>query len=306
MFYLSVAWFGFCAFVFYFYFQIIQVSYINYNGKIFSATENIITAQNRGLRYGDGIFETIKLKNAVLILSDEHFARLWRGMQLLKFEIPKLFSLEKFEAEILVLAAKNKLTAARVRLTIVRGDGGIYDAKNHTPNYIIEAIALPEDNGPLNSNGLQLCFYDAAKKTIDTFSNCKTNNYLPYFMGALYAKENQCNDAIILNSDGNVCDSTIANVFYIKDNVIHTPALTQGCVAGVMRKFLIDKIRTLGFTVHESIVTKNDLLEADEIFLSNAIYNIRWVGGLENKNYANKIVWNIVEELLRKEPSLYC
>ncbi len=282
------------------------MSYINYNGKIFSANENIIAAQNRGLRYGDGIFETIKLKHGKLILSDEHFARLWKGMQLLKFDIPKLLSPEKLETEVLVLVAKNKLTAARVRLTIIRGDGGIYDAKNLSPNYIIETIALPKDSGPLNSNGLQLCFYEAAKKTIDTFSNCKTNNYLPYFMGALHAKENHCNDAIILNSEGNVCDSTIANIFYIKDNVIHTPALTQGCVAGVMRKFLIDKIRTLGFTVHESVITKIDLLEADEIFLSNAIYNIRWVGGLDGKIYSNTIVWGIVEELIRKEAGVYC
>lgn len=277
------------------------MSYINYNGKIFSANENIITAQNRGLRYGDGIFETIKCKNGHLILSNEHFARLWRGMQLLQFEIPKHLNPEKLETEILALTAKNKLSAARVRLTIIRGDGGIYDAKNHLPHYIIEAIALPEDNGPLNSNGLQLCFYKAAKKSIDAFSNCKTNNYLPYFMGALYAKENQCNDAIILNNEGNVCDSTIANIFYIKDNVLYTPALTQGCVAGVMRKFLIDTIRTLGFTVNECIVTKRELLEADEVFLSNSIYNIRWVGGLENKTYTNKIVWSIVEELVRKE-----
>jgi branched-chain amino acid aminotransferase len=277
------------------------MSYINYNGKIIADNENIITAQNRGLRYGDGIFETIKLKNGNLILSNEHFARLWKGMQLLKFEIPKLFSPEKLETEILSLAAKNKLTSARVRLTIIRGEGGIYDAKNHTPNYIIEAIALPEDNGILNSNGLQLCFYEAAKKSMDTFSNCKTNNYLPYFMGALFAKENQCNDAIILNSEGRVCDSTIANIFYIKENAVYTPALTEGCVAGVMRKFLIDKIRVLGFTVNESVITKNDLLVADEVFLSNSIYNIRWVGGIENKVYTNKIVWNIVDELMRKE-----
>jgi branched-chain amino acid aminotransferase len=282
------------------------VSYINYNGKILDAATPIVAAQSRGLRYGDGIFETIKLKNGNLILNDEHFARLWRGMQLLQFDIPKLWSPEKLEAQIIELAAKNKLTAARVRLTIIRGDGGIYDAKNHSPNYIIEAIALPEDNGPLNSNGLQLCFYEAAKKSVDAFSNCKTNNYLPYFMGALHAKENYCNDAIILNSEGNVCDSTIANIFYIKDNVVFTPALTQGCVAGVMRKFLIEKIRGLGFAVHETVVKKEDILNADEVFLSNAIYNIRWVGSLGDKVYTNAIVWKIVEELMRKEGEIYC
>ncbi len=282
------------------------MSYINFNGKIIDANEPIIAAQNRGLRYGDGIFETIKLKNGNLILSDEHFARLWKGMQLLQFEIPKLFSPEKLEADILQLAAKNKLTAARVRLTIIRSDGGIYDAKNNTPNYIIEAIPLPEDNGPLNSNGLQLCIFNDAKKSIDTFSNAKTNNYLPYFMGAMFAKKQQCNDALILNTEGNICDSTIANIFFIKDEIIYTPALTQGCVAGVMRKFLIDKIRALGFIVHESVVIKEEILQADEFFLSNSIYNIRWVAGLESKSYTNNIIWKIVDELMRKNGDVYC
>jgi branched-chain amino acid aminotransferase len=282
------------------------MTYFNYNGKVLQANENIIGPQNRGLRYGDGIFETMKLKNGKLILSDEHFVRLWKGMQMLQFDIPKLLSPEKLEEEIFQLAAKNKLTAARIRVTIIRSDGGIYDAKNNTPNYIIEAIQLPEDNGPLNSNGLQVCVFNDAKKSLDTFSNLKTNNYLPYFMGAMFAKKQHCNDALILNSEGNICDSTIANVFYIKDKTIFTPTLAQGCVAGVMRKFLIDKIRALGFTVHESIVTKEAILNADEVFLSNSIYNIRWVAGLETKNYTNTIAWKIVEELIRKEGDIYC
>ncbi len=282
------------------------MNYFNYNGKILAENELIAGPQNRGLRYGDGIFETMKLKNDQLILSDEHFARLWKGMQMLQFDIPKLLSPEKLEAEILQLAAKNKLTAARVRLTIIRSDGGIYDAKNNIPNYIIEAIQLPEDNGPLNSNGLQLCIFNEAKKSLDTFCNLKTNNYLPYFMGAMFAKKQQCNDALILNCEGNICDSTIANVFYIKDETIYTPALMQGCVAGVMRKFLIDKIQEQNFIVHETVVTKENILNADEIFLSNSIYNVRWVAGVENKNYTNNTTWKIVEQLMRKEGDVYC
>lgn len=283
-----------------------MLNYINYNGKIFDENEPIIAAQNRGLRYGDGIFETMKLKNGKLILCDEHFARLWKGMQILQFDIPKLLTPEKLEAEILEVSTKNKLAAARIRLTIIRSEGGIYDAKNNKPNYIIEAIQLPEDNGTLNINGLQLCFFNDAKKSIDAFSNCKTNNYLPYFMGAMFAKKQQCNDALILNSEGNICDSTIANIFYIKDEIFYTPALTQGCVAGVMRKFLVAKIQTLGFTVNECVVTKENILNADEVFLSNSIYNIRWVAGLEKKNYTNTTICKIVDYLKKKEIEIYC
>ncbi len=282
-----------------------MANHFNYNGKIFTENELIIGPQNRGLRYGDGIFETIKFKNGDLILKDEHFARIWKGMQKLQFDIPKLFSPEKFSEEIIHLVQKNKLDAARIRLTIFRGDGGIYDPKNNLPNYIIEAIKLPEDNGLLNTNGLQLCFYEDAKKSLDEFSNLKTNNYLPYFMGAFFAKSQKCNDAIIINSNGNICDTTIANVFFIKNEIVYTTALSEGCVAGVMRKWLIGKIKSLGYQVHEKAITKEELLDADEIFLCNSIYNIRWVAGLENKQYTNQLTWKISEKLRETEKDFF-
>lgn len=280
--------------------------YFNYNGKILENGTNITGPASRGLRYGDGIFETMKFKGKNLILADEHFARLWKGMQLLQFEIPKLLTPDKLEQEIFSLINKNKLTAARVRLTIIRSDGGLYDAKNHTPNYIIEATALAEEAGMLNNNGLQLCIYEDAEKSLDSFSNIKHNNYLPYLMGAIFAKKQQCNDALILNSKGNICDSTIANLFFIKDGVIYTPSLNEGCVAGVMRKWLTEQIREEGFTVHETAVTKDDILNADEVFLSNSIYNIRWVGGIENKKFENVMVNKIAMQLMKKFSAIYC
>ncbi|MFN0082059.1 MAG: aminotransferase class IV [Ferruginibacter sp.] len=282
------------------------MNYFNYNGKVLADGELIIAPDNRGLRYGDGIFETIKLKNGKLILSDEHFVRLWKGLETLQFEIPKHFSQKKLEEEIIQLAKKNKLTNARIRLTIIRGNGGMYDPKNHIPNYIIEAIKLPEDNGPLNTNGLQICIYNNGVKSIDAFSNLKTNNYLPYFMGAIFAKKNQCNDAVILNSNGNICDSTISNIFLIKNETLHTPALTEGCVAGVMRQWIINNVGEFNLKVIEKSITKDDLLNADEVFLTNSIYNIRWVAGLENKKYENKQTAKLTEILMRKRGNVYC
>lgn len=280
--------------------------YFNYNGKILEDGSNIVGPASRGLRYGDGIFETMKFKGGNLILADEHFARLWKGMQLLQFEIPKLLTPDKLEQEIFSLANKNKLAAARVRLTVIRSEGGLYDAKNHSPNYIIETTALAEEIGMLNNNGLQLCIYEDARKSIDNFSNIKHNNYLPYLMGAIFAKKQQCNDALILNSRGNICDSTIANVFYVKDGTVYTPPLNEGCVAGVMRKWLTEQIREEGFIVHEAVVTKTDLLNADEVFLSNSIYNIRWARGIEDKKFENTIVSKIAAQLMKKYPAIYC
>lgn len=276
------------------------MSYFNFNGKFFKDTETVIGPDNRGLRYGDGLFETIKIINGKIDLEDEHFARLWKGMQLLQFELPKHFNPEKLVDEMLLLAKKNGHNqAARVRLNIFRGDGGLYDPKNLNPHYIIQTWALPLSNGQWNSNGLVLGCYTDAKKICDAFSNSKHNNYLPYVMAALYAKKKQWNDAVVLNQYGRVCDSTIANIFLIKEEKIYTPSLAEGCVAGVMRHKIIIELKAAGWDVFESEINLDDLKNAEEIFLSNSIYQIRWVQSFGNKQYQNKLTSKIFSALFQ-------
>ena len=273
------------------------MEYFIYNGKITEGKTLILGPANRGMRYGDGLFETMKFGKAGLVLADEHFARLWKGMQLLRFDIPSRLTAPDLSEQVKQLALKNKLTAARIRLTVIRGDGGIYDAINNIPNYIIEAIPLPESAGAFNTNGLQLCIFRDAVKATDLFSNIKHNNMLPYFMGGLFAKSAKCNDAIILNSRGNICETTIANIFIIKNGIIITPLLTEGCIAGVMRNWLIEKIRSLGFTVIETAITTGELFNANEIFLSNSIMNIRWVAAVEDHRFTSTLTQKIAHEL---------
>ena len=280
--------------------------YINFNGKILEEPTPLIGAGNRGLRYGDGLFETIKYKNDQLLFLDEHLSRLWKGMQLLQFEIPKLFTPDLLQEQILRLLKKNNHSSARVRLTVIRGNGGLYDCNNHTPIYLIESWPLSENNNRLNENGLQLCIYRNSVKAIDDFSNLKHNNYLPYFMGALFAKQQRCNDAILLNQQQRICDSTIANIFMISNQKIFTPSLTEGCVAGVMRKFIISELSRSGNPVTESSVTEMAILDADEVFLTNSMYNIRWVASIENKQYQNNITREIFSKLQQTNLALFC
>ena len=282
------------------------MDYLNYNGKTLPADSLLVGADNRGLRFGDGLFETIKYKHHQLILLDEHLARLWNGMKALQFDIPKLFTPDVIEAHILSLLKKNNHANARIRLAIIRGNGGLYDASSNAPNYIIQTWSLPESNGILNENGLQLCIYRDAVKAIDSFSNLKHNNYLPYFMGAQYAKTNKCNDAIILNQSQRICDTTIANLFVIKENEIYTPSLSEGCVAGVMRHFIIEELKKMGHTVIEKEMTEKDLLEAEEIFLTNSIYNIRWVGSIGNKMYKQHRINEIYSQLQQTNRFILC
>ncbi|MEO6671745.1 MAG: aminotransferase class IV [Ferruginibacter sp.] len=280
--------------------------YFNFNGKTLQEGTPITGPDNRGLRYGDGLFETIKYKNGSFILPDEHFSRLWKGMQLLQFEPSKIFTAEMLQAETLQLLKKNNHPSARVRISVIRGNGGLHDAENLAPNYIIQSWPLAETNASLNENGLQLCIYTGAKKSIDSFSNLKHNNFLPYLMGALYAKREQCNDAVILNTFGRIADTSIANIFLINKGVVYTPSLKEGCVAGVMRKFIIQQLLIGGYEVKETEITILDLKDADELFLTNSIYNFRWVAGLDGKKYSNPFTRKIFKNLCQTNPAIFC
>lgn len=274
------------------------MNYFNFNGKIYKEGALVVGADNRGIRYGDGLFETIKIINGKLILEDEHFARLWKGMATLQFDVPKHFTPEKLKQEILNLIQKNGYSSARIRLNIFRGDGGLYDAKNHMPNYIIQSWLLPEGNGAWNSNGLVAGIYDDVKKSCDMLSNVKHNNYLPYVLAALKAKKEKWNDAIIYNIHGRICDSTIANIFIIKEEIITTPSLKEGCVAGVMRKKIIQEVSGSHWQIFEKEITFEELLNADEVFFTNSMYNIRWVQRINDKEYENTVSQKIYSMIL--------
>src|SRR5436190_20805605 len=228
--------------------------YFNYNGRFFEDDENVLSKDDRSYRYGDGLFETMKLINGNILLEDYHFERLFLGLDVLKFHIPALFTKKKIEKEIKELAKKNECeNSARIRLSASRGNGGLYDCDNKF-SYLIECWPLEEKD--LNENGLVIDVFPDSRKSIDVFSNLKSANYLPYVMAAIWAKENKLNDALILNQHDRICDSTIANIFWVKDNNIYTPPLSEGCVAGVKRKEILESA-TLNRdnVVQESVLT---------------------------------------------------
>jgi len=270
--------------------------YFNYNGRFFADDETVLSKDDRSYRYGDGLFETMKLINGNILLEDYHFERLFLGLDVLKFNIPVLFTKWQIEKEIKELSKKNECeNSARIRLSVSRGNGGLYDCDNKF-SYLIECWPL-EQKG-FNENGLIIDVYPDARKSIDVFSNLKSANYLPYVIAAIWAKENKLNDALILNQHERICDSTIANVFWVKDNKIFTPPLNEGCVAGVMRKKILELVAwNSDHGMQEAVLTQDILLQADEVFLTNATTGIRWVKECQGKIYKNTISSKIFTEL---------
>ncbi len=259
-----------------------------------------LSVNNRSFRYGDGCFETIRVVNGQIKLAPLHFERLFTSIDALKFNKPSYMNAEWLQKNILEVVHKNgHQKLARVRVMIFRGDGGLYDPENHFPHHLIQSFELGEATQDLNQNGLTLGIYAAAKKSSDHFSMIKSNSYLPYIMAALWAKENNLNDAILLNHSGNVADTTIANLFVIKDGTIKTPAITEGPVAGVMRRHLIKTLRAHDYEVQETTVTVADVLEASEVFLTSAIHGIKWVKQIDNSQYNNSLTTVLYKEFIQ-------
>lgn len=258
-----------------------------YNGKYFHKDEPVIKVSNRTLRYGDGLFETMRMYEGKILNADFHFERFFSGMKTLQFDIPEYFSKEFCLGTVNELLLKNSHQRnARIRLMVIRGDGNILDYEQNSTNYIIETWPL-SNKLELNEHGLSVDVFTDARKSCDPFSNLKSNNYLPSAMAGLFAKKNKLDDAIILNSFERVCESAIANIFIIKNKNIYTPPLSEGCVAGVMRRWMLEKFALKNYRVVEKKISIEDMLNADEFFLTSSIHPIRWIGNFCGNYYKN-------------------
>lgn len=264
-------------------------SFLNHNGKLYKDGKLLISPNNRSFRYGDGCFETMKMANGKIVLRDLHIQRLFSSLETLQFQLPKLFTPAMLEQQVTELAVKNGHTnLARIRLMVFRGDGGLHEIDNH-PNYLIQTWPLNDSYNQLNENGLDTGIFKDAAKACDTFSPIKNNNYLCYAMAALWAKQNKLNDAVVLNAFGRVADASIANIFIVHNGIIKTPALTEGCIAGVTRRHLLQCLHKEGMPVEETSITIDDVLQAHEVFLTNAAYGMRWVKSCGNSNYTLQV-----------------
>lgn len=256
------------------------MQYLLLDGNFLSAGQPVLRADNRSYRYGDGVFETMKMINGMICLEEYHFERFFSAIDLLGLKAPGLTH-ESLSASISKLAEKNQGSRlARIRLSAFGGNGGLYD--NRSFHYLVECLPLTESVNKLNENGLTLGIYPDARKACDAFSNLKSASYLPAVMAARFAKQQQYDDCLLLNTNGHIAESTIANLFLIRGQSIQTPPLSEGCVAGVMRRYLLERLET-----EEKPISEDDLLSADEIFLTNAIHGIRWVKQVKDRSYTN-------------------
>lgn len=265
------------------------MNYVSVDGRILPAGQPALHVNNRGYRYGDGLFETMKVKANRIIFENWHFERLLTGLKLIDLELPSTINRERLTKEVLALCELNGCSGlARVRLSVNRGDGNISDPDQ--PQYVIECLGIKEE---WNEYGILIDVYPFARKSCDRFCNLKSANYLSYVMAARYAKSNNLDEALVLNVHERIAEASVANVFIVKGERLFTPSLDEGCVAGVLRRWVLEN-----YQVIETSLSLEDILSADEVFLTNAISGIRWVKQCRDKLYKGEMASAIYERLL--------
>ncbi len=272
--------------------------FINNNGTIVSASEPVVTARNRSFRYGDALFESIRFTNSKPQFLKEHLQRLYTGMKVLKMQIDSLYSESFFENAILELAQINSITTdGRIRLTVYRNDGGLYTPDNNSVSFLIEIIPLEAKGYILNQKGFTVDLFNDFKKQQNALSSIKSANSIIYVLAGIYKSQQQLDDCIILNDQSHIIESISSNIFAVKNGVLYTPPIADGCVDGVMRKKIIEIAQANRIAVYEISVMQNVLLGADELFFTNAINGIRWVVAYKQKRYFNNTSKKLIEKL---------
>lgn len=268
-----------------------QARYLDNNGEFSRNTEAIFQSDNRSFRYGDGIFETMLCEDGKVSLLTYHVQRLQKSMSLLHFDNIRKFDENFIQTKLNALLAKNELLAGecRVRLAIYRDGGGLYTPNTNNPAYLLEVSRLDKKVNIHNQAGFIIDIFPDHKKPVNSLSPLKSSNSLLYALAGNYRKKHGLDDVIILNSDGFICESSSSNIFVIYQNTIYTPALTEGCVEGVMRQSLIDFAQDNDIEIVEAQISSNILNEAEEIFLTNAVYGMQCVLGYKKKRYFNRL-----------------
>ncbi len=268
---------------------------INLNGVLHQEFEPVILVNNRAFRYGDGLFETVRVARGKIRFLDRHLERLLSSMELLKMQKPDFFSLPFFEEKINELLQHNKITeGGRVRITIFRNEGNLYEPDSNNVSYLIEASPIEHNIYTLNEQGLVVDLYNEFKKPLNRMSCIKSNNSLVYVMAGIYKMENKLDDCILLNERFNITEAISSNLFAAKNGVLYTAPIAEGCLDGIMRTEIINIAKENRIAVYEVTMAMNVMLNSDEIFLSNAVRGIRWVGSYRAKRYSSQMAERLV------------
>jgi branched-chain amino acid aminotransferase len=229
---------------------------------------------NRGFKYADGFFETILLQKGFFPFLSTHVLRIQYSIKKLAFRAPEFFFEEKYWQNTLKNLCKNEENA-RLRLSFFRSGNGFYlPEENAETAFFLEIMPLKTPNLLFRRSPKRYCIIQNARKNFSIISEIKAIGAQIYVLAALEMRENNAQEAILLNDENEIVECLSANIFIRKNDTLFTPPLRSGAVAGVMRAFLLKNLPKYGIKIIEKKLFENDIETADALLSVNALTGV--------------------------------
>lgn len=273
---------------------------INYNGTLLEADSTWLTISNRAFKFGDGIFDLCKYSYEKILFWEEHYLRLMAGMRVLRMNIPMSFSMEFLEEEVLTLLKANGLekSAAKVRISIFRKEGGTYTPDTNEIDYLIESEALRNPFYVLDTSAYEVELFKDFYVQPDLLATILHMNRAVNVLGSIFGQENEYQNCILLNSQKNIAGALDANLFVVQNKTLKTPPLTDGAVNGITRKVLLKALKKVSdYEVVETSISPFELQKADELFLTNSLIGIQPISKYRKKTYGADTAQSLIGKL---------
>lgn len=239
------------------------------DGKYFDEGKARISVFDHGLLYGDGIFEGIRAYNGRVFKLKEHIDRLFYSAKAILLSIP--MSHADLMAAVVEVCRKNRIHDGYIRLVVTRGPGtlGLNPNRCKNPSVIIIADKIQLYPPELYRQGMEIITVPTVRNLHSALNPAiKSLNYLNNIMAKIEANNAGCEEAILLNAEGFVAECTGDNLFIVKEGQLLTPPLSAGALYGITRRLVMDMAAESGIRVSEPNLTRYDLFNADECFLT--------------------------------------
>ena len=278
------------------------MNYFIINGDLVTEDMALVSVQDRGFRYGDGVFETIAVHAGVPYQFSWHMQRLAGGLNALKIA----YDTSKIKEFTVQLLQKNAVSNGILRIQITRGIG----SKGYLPDpshklagatLVMETLPIPA----LHHRLIALWCSDYRKTSASALPvQYKTSQGLNSILARIDAVENKCADALMLNEHGQVCETSSGNIFWMKDGTLYTPSLDCGVLMGSTRAAIL---RLSPYPAMEIKATLDTLLQADAVFMTNVTWPVMHVGALlpQNKQWDSEKLAEEFRQLIMADRAAY-
>ena len=240
-----------------------------FNDEILNWEEISLSPSNRGLKYGDGFFETIALINGEPRFLNKHLGRIQNAASTLNFQLNEMLNQDRIYKHINTLKTENGIgDNGKIRLYVWRNAGGLYSPKNGNADFL---LTIEKTDYSSNSIILKIGISEKVVNHASLTSRFKTMSAIKYVIAGIEKNDKKLDEIIILDSRGYVSETLSSNIFWKKNNRYYTSPISTGCVEGIMRNQLMDQLKHKGILMEEKLVAVSELLESDSIFTTNSM-----------------------------------